>query len=327
VLGTGLAATGAAAPGAELRRLEAAVAPRPAPALELYALHTQISRVDARLAVLRARRDAVEAQLARLRIEVDVAWQSLYAAERVLGARIRQLYEHGQLDPVAILLGAESVDEAVGGLDGLRRLAAGDRDLLEQVTRARDGLVRAKVRVRQRAVALRAAEARAAATAQRLRAAAAERVGYFERLRSQHGYTQRRIARLNAVAQAAQRKSGAVSASAAAVTDVEVREAAAETPPAAPAPVAAGRTQITVVATGYAIRGRTATGLSAGWGVVAVDPDVIPLGTRMTIPGYGEGVAADTGGAVQGNVIDLWFPTVTQALAWGRRIVRITLRG
>jgi 3D (Asp-Asp-Asp) domain-containing protein len=47
----------------------------------------------------------------------------------------------------------------------------------------------------------------------------------------------------------------------------------------------------------------------------------------MTIPGYGEGVAADTGGAVQGNVIDLWFPTVTQALAWGRRIVRITLRG
>jgi peptidoglycan hydrolase CwlO-like protein len=209
VLGTGLAATEAAAPGAELRRLEAAVAPRPAPALELYALHTQISRVDARLAVLRARRDAVEAQLARLRIEVDVAWQSLYAAERVLGARIRQLYEHGQLDPVAILLGAESVDDAVGGLDGLRRLAAGDRDLLEQVTRARDGLVRAKVRVRQRAVALRAAEARAAATAQRLRAAAAERVGYFERLRSQHGYTQRRIARLNAVARAAQRKNGA----------------------------------------------------------------------------------------------------------------------
>jgi 3D (Asp-Asp-Asp) domain-containing protein len=45
----------------------------------------------------------------------------------------------------------------------------------------------------------------------------------------------------------------------------------------------------------------------------------------MTIPGYGEGVAADTGGAVRGRVIDLWFPTTAQALAWGRRTVTITL--
>jgi 3D (Asp-Asp-Asp) domain-containing protein len=52
---------------------------------------------------------------------------------------------------------------------------------------------------------------------------------------------------------------------------------------------------------------------------------VIPLGTRMTIPGYGEGVAADTGRAVQGATIDLWFPTTGQALAWGRRVVTITL--
>ena len=59
--------------------------------------------------------------------------------------------------------------------------------------------------------------------------------------------------------------------------------------------------------------------------MVAVDPSVIPLGTRMTVPGYGEGVAADTGGAVKGNIIDLWFPTREQALAWGVRTVTITL--
>ena len=55
------------------------------------------------------------------------------------------------------------------------------------------------------------------------------------------------------------------------------------------------------------------------------DPAVIPLGTRISIPGYGEGVAADTGSAVQGTTIDLWFPTPAQALAWGRRTVTITL--
>ena len=59
---------------------------------------------------------------------------------------------------------------------------------------------------------------------------------------------------------------------------------------------------------------------------MAVDPGLIPLGTKLSIPGYGEGVAADTGGAVRGPTIDLWFPTIAQALAWGRRTVTITLR-
>jgi 3D (Asp-Asp-Asp) domain-containing protein len=94
---------------------------------------------------------------------------------------------------------------------------------------------------------------------------------------------------------------------------------------AATAPIAAGSGTMTVVATGYALQGRTATGAPVGWGVVAVDPAVIPLGTGMSIPGYGEGVAADTGGAVRGATIDLWFPSASQAAAWGRRTVTISL--
>ncbi len=54
--------------------------------------------------------------------------------------------------------------------------------------------------------------------------------------------------------------------------------------------------------------GRTATGVLVTYGVVAVDPTVIPLGTRMFIPGYGHAIAADTGGAVKGYIIDLGYP-------------------
>ena len=82
---------------------------------------------------------------------------------------------------------------------------------------------------------------------------------------------------------------------------------------------------MTVSSTGSCLRGTTATGIPVGWGVIAVDPSFIPLGTRMFVPGYGEGVAADTGSAVQGATIDLWFPTCAQALGWGRRTVTITL--
>ena len=57
----------------------------------------------------------------------------------------------------------------------------------------------------------------------------------------------------------------------------------------------------------------------------AVDPGVIPLGTRFDVEGYGTCLAADTGSAIQGMIIDVWLPTA-QALAWGRRSVTITFR-
>lgn len=69
---------------------------------------------------------------------------------------------------------------------------------------------------------------------------------------------------------------------------------------------------MTVYATWYTAAsaggsGITATGVMVDKGIVAVDPTVIPLGTRMYIPGYGYGVAADTGGGIVGNMIDLGF--------------------
>lgn len=66
----------------------------------------------------------------------------------------------------------------------------------------------------------------------------------------------------------------------------------------------------------------TATGLKAGKGVIAVDPKVIKLGTRVYVPGYGLAVAGDTGGAIKGNIIDLGFDDAKTA-GWTARFVDI----
>ena len=68
--------------------------------------------------------------------------------------------------------------------------------------------------------------------------------------------------------------------------------------------------------------GITATGLPAGHGVAAVDPDVIPLGTRLYIPGYGVAIAADTGGMIEGDMIDLCMEDYGSAIEFGRRDVK-----
>lgn len=74
---------------------------------------------------------------------------------------------------------------------------------------------------------------------------------------------------------------------------------------------------------GGAIGPRTATGLLAQRGVVAVDPSVIPLGSRLFIEGYGYAIAGDTGGAIQGMRIDLCFNSYDEAIRFGRRTVKV----
>lgn len=72
----------------------------------------------------------------------------------------------------------------------------------------------------------------------------------------------------------------------------------------------------------------TATGVPPRVGLVAVDPRVIPLGTRMWIDGYGFAVAADTGGDIRGRRIDVFMNTWRQCMQWGRRkhvLVKIEL--
>jgi 3D (Asp-Asp-Asp) domain-containing protein len=84
----------------------------------------------------------------------------------------------------------------------------------------------------------------------------------------------------------------------------------------------------TVTATGYSrmqenLSDYTYTGVFAERGVIAVDPDVIPLGTKVYVEGYGFASCEDTGGAIKGNKIDLCFDTVEECYQWGVKSVKI----
>ncbi|GMV88205.1 MAG: hypothetical protein AMXMBFR81_11360 [Chthonomonas sp.] len=74
---------------------------------------------------------------------------------------------------------------------------------------------------------------------------------------------------------------------------------------------------------GRGATGRTATGMKAAYGVVAVDPRVIPLGTLVYVEGYGLAIAADKGSAIKGNKIDLCYATRREALNFGRKTVKV----
>ncbi|MGO4890203.1 ubiquitin-like domain-containing protein [Anaerobacillus sp. MEB173] len=99
-------------------------------------------------------------------------------------------------------------------------------------------------------------------------------------------------------------------------------------------PPPSGGKVLTMTATAYTANcsgcsGITATGINLNNNrnakVVAVDPNVIPLGTRVHVEGYGNAIAGDTGGAIKGNKIDVHVPTKSDASSWGRKSVKVTI--
>jgi 3D (Asp-Asp-Asp) domain-containing protein/peptidoglycan hydrolase CwlO-like protein len=280
--------------------------------LELYALDSRLSQERARIVSLRIQTAQVRAERAAAEKRLASARRSLRATRRELSLRLQTLYEQGDPDPVAVVLNATSVSDAIDSIDALDRVANQDKVVILQEREARH-------RYRSERDALVAHEhelvqltAEASQTAAALEQARAQRASYLAGLANQRQANAATIASLLQEARSVEARTRQLAAA-----------AAARPGGGLPGPVVGGA--MTVTATGYALHGHTATGAPTGWGVVAVDPSVIPLGTRMTIPGYGEGIAADTGSAIRGSRIDLWFPTVAQARAWGLRTVTITL--
>jgi peptidoglycan DL-endopeptidase CwlO len=276
--------------------------------LRLYALESRLRQSERRVAALEERSAELERERADAEHQLEVAKENMAVAHAQLGQRLRQLYVEGDVDPLAVLLGAESLDDALAALDGLNRLAEQDTDIIDQLTRARAELRTALARLAEKSDELRSALAGAKAAHSALVRSQAQQSAYLASLRRQQELNRDQIANLSQQAAESEQRS---------------EELSQGVPPAPPPP--AGGSKMTVSSTGYCLRGTTATGIPVAWGVVAVDPAVIPLGTRMYVPGYGEGVAADTGSAVRGRIIDLWFPSCAEALAWGRRTLTITL--
>ena len=84
----------------------------------------------------------------------------------------------------------------------------------------------------------------------------------------------------------------------------------------------------TYTATAYSLRGRTASGKMVSRGLIAADRRVLPIGTRVRLQAgsySGEYLVADTGGAVRGRKIDIWVPSTSEAMRFGRRPVKLTV--
>jgi 3D (Asp-Asp-Asp) domain-containing protein len=297
----------------------AATAPREHAALvALFATDAALARARVGEQAAQARLSRVRNDLRGLRARLGVARANQIAAQRALSQRLNEIYRARPVDTLGVLLGSRSWSDISAGLDLLDRLSRADSSLV-LAARRWQATLRGQTRT------LRAAEgsARAEEAAWQARAAELQRADRAQRAL----LTKLRHAHVPAVAVLAATAHRDV-ARAQKVVRPQPHGGGSDNSPIPPPPVApslATGSTLSVSSTAYSLPGHTASGLPVGQGICATDPRVIPLGTRFAIPGYGVCVAADTGSAVIGNVIDIWMPGA-QANAYGSQTITITFR-
>ena len=275
--------------------------------LELYALDSRLHASRARVAYLATEAAKLRRGRRALRSELRVARATLAAAQRQLARQLRTLYEQGAVDPLAVVLGASSLGTGLQELADLNRMAAASTRVVAATRAAERRLRHTRRTLASDAQRLARSLASARAAEQSLTSTAASKSSYVASLRTATGGAE----------------TAGLLSSAHSATQKSQKTHHGHTPPPQPPPN--GGRKMVVDATCYILKGTTASGLPVGPGIVAVDPTVIPLGTRLYIPGYGRGVAADIGGGIKGRIIDLWYSTYAQCAKWGRRTVTITV--
>src|SRR3954452_19496523 len=257
----GVSAAAAARPGDALRRDVRSLDTRAHSALlDLYA-------VDAQLHAARTRLSTLESQTAQLRREqLELAQQLLIArhtldvSQQRLGENLALLYKQGDVDELAVVLGAQSLDEAVTRVDDLNRVADQSRQFVATTTEAQAQIGVLSATLADRRARVEANLDGARRTESSLEAARADRAAFIARLQTAAQLKRVQVSALEAAAQRVVRKSSTLQATAAPdpSTTTEDTSGAGESDPAAAAQ--SGRT-IAVSSTGYSLPGHTATGM------------------------------------------------------------------
>jgi 3D (Asp-Asp-Asp) domain-containing protein len=303
--------------------VKAAEEAREAAVVQLMIIERRAADTERQIADAKRRLEELQAEIEKTTHVAERAAADLESVQSRYTRRVVETYKAGGTGWLGLLLDSDDLSQFIGRTLMLGRILDQDAALADQIAEARSEAEEASRLAREAARTQEEELTRLTAQQDSLRQTKKEQSALVatlgERLvqaKAAAAEAERRMAEANASARQSQSVSTTNRISAPVPTTTQSTTST-------PAP--GGGRQLRVKAWAYALPGTTATGLPVARGIVAVDPRVIPLGTRLYIPGYGEGLAADTGRDIKGNIIDLWMASLAEARAWGTRYVTITI--
>lgn len=266
--------------------------------VEIENIKNEIKSLNEKLKILE---DQLE-ELDKAREELD---RSINEKRMILAKKIIFSYKYGNNNVARFIISAKDLNEVVNNVYLFRNIMSSEADIIEQLRFEKEEYDRICRKSEEKKDEIESTKDRISTEQQQLEKSLEENKVLLEKVKGEKSEIQNLLS--------------------------EIKKRIAQIQP--PGLTLVGEWDM--VATGYYAFGRggndingngiTAIGLRARKGIVAVDPRIIPLGTKIYVPGYGEALAADTGGWIKGNRIDLCFESKEECYRFGRRKIKIYL--
>lgn len=277
----------------------------------MVAADSEVSRYNGEIDDATQRRGQVQSDIQLAQQRVDELRSQMTIQREALAKRLCTTYKSDDVGYLEVILGSDNFSEFLDRVDLMSMIADEDKQLINSINDVRQSEEEKLTTLSQKQEELDSLIVELGDARTNLVDAQADRQATVAEIETQMQSNQEQLTQLQAEAAAIE-------------TRMDELQTAAEDTGSDDTPPPAGGTSMTMTATAYCMAGTTATGMPVGRGVIAVDPSVIPLGTSVYVSGYGDAIAADIGGAITGNTIDVWLPC-GEAYAWGTRTVEVTV--
>lgn len=278
---------------------------------DIVAADSEVNRYNGEIESATERRGQVQSEIQTEQLRVDELHVQMATQRDALEKRLCTTYKSDDVGYLGVILGSEDFSEFLDRVDLMSMIADEDKQLIDSISEVRQSEEEKLAALSQKQVELNSLIGELGDAKTNLVSAQAEQQTTIADIEAQMQSNESQMTQLKSEAAAIE-------------TRMDELQSAAEVTGSDETPPPAGGTSMTMTATSYCMAGNTATGMPVGRGVIAVDPSVIPLGTSVYVSGYGDAIAADVGGAINGDTIDVWLPC-NEAYAWGTRTVEVTV--
>ncbi|MDI6689076.1 MAG: 3D domain-containing protein [Actinomycetota bacterium] len=280
--------------------------------IELVAIDTSLERNEEELESLSAKLSTTRDRLLQLEGEWQRTNEKLREKTEILNERIKNIYINGEVSPAQFLFNSNDFYTLLKILTYMQIIAANDAELVRSVSQEKERLEYLKDEIEGKCEYLTHLKSKYESRRELLSQKLKEKRNFLDKIRREKRLSYGKLRILKTRASLIRSRMHQLQPPSRGIEARSLRMLATAYCPCK-------------ICTGSG-NGRTATGMLAGYGVVAVDPRVIPLGTKLYISGYGEAIAGDVGRSIKGYRIDLCFNTHAEAARFGKRWVTVEIR-
>ena len=313
----------------ETSELKQAQSSKKALQIKIENFNNEIDGVLNKIDINKTKMNEISQDIRKTQTNLEIVEKNAVVQEDLFEKRARVMYMNGVDSYLEVILGSTSFSDLISRADTLKIIIEYDKNLIAKIETQRDSIIKHRDTLNNENDKLSALKANNEIILTKLSKDIKEHRVLLSNVTKKEtklieGKREKELAAAKIIKDQAAKKRITMS------RHLDPSESLTSKSDAIPNDVSNSTNYFVIESTAYSMSGFTSSGSRTirdpnGYSTIAVDPRVIPMGSKVYVEGYGYAIAADTGSAIKGNIIDVFFNTEAEVFNWGRRNVKIRI--